>query len=236
MVEGTAVDFISSTIKAFERNEPELKNYVRIYGLKDFLTKLQIEDLLSRASGISKKHQLIISFILKTGIRIGEMCNLLLSDIDDARGIVHVTGHVASSLVTRWEPKTAASIRDIRCDKSWLENVRLALGRLEKKKDYAFSPDGNRKYHEVTILNMINKCAKESPSIGHPLNSNVLRRTYAYNALNENVPFSIVSNNIGHARLKITLSYLFDLNFMEREDSEKGNPIYKNPKDLMVIS
>ncbi len=209
----------------FKEVNGDTYSMVRIYNLSHHLTAEQEKAILQAASDKSAKSSMIIQFILSTGIRLDELVNLRYEDIDTSRSVVMIRSRETSKHITAWKPRYKYGIRNIETNDMMLRMLKVNdLG----KNRYLFSAknDGIRQYTKPAIINMIKTAVKNSGlEIGFSVSTNILRITYALNAVKQGVPIRTVSTNLGHKSVIITLSWIFDSQIIRSVKRE--NPLYK---------
>lgn len=72
-------------LKKLELNIPSIKRPVK---LPVVLNKAEIKDMLNIP--LLLKHRLLIAILYGCGLRCGELCNIMLSDIDLQRSMLHI--------------------------------------------------------------------------------------------------------------------------------------------------
>ena len=188
---------------------------------RQILTEEQEEKLLSFASRdrVYKKHYDAIVILLKTGLRISELCGLTRQDIDFGNEVIHVSHQLLSSKETGYyieTPKTKSGMRDVPIS----EEVKHAFERIiaNKPKAEPIEIDGYRgflflngkgypmtnAYYTSTFANLTkkyNKCHEDSlPKI----TPHILRHTFCTRLANMN-PKSL-QYIMGHSNISITLN------------------------------
>lgn len=206
-------------IRHFEEKNPELTTKYKIRRIKFALSKKQREELLDVATSHSNKHGLMIFTQLLTGMRVGELCQLRIQDINFTSKTIHIGVHEENEYCDSWDPKTAAGIRIITIDDKLASALRGYLRDDGRKRGYVFrSQKTKRNYSTISVINFINKYAKLCKSIKHTIGSHTLRRTYASYLVNDNAPIGDISKNLGHKTIKITMEYLFQIDDYERHE------------------
>ena len=187
------------------------------------LTEEQEEKLLSFASKdrVYKKYCDAIVILLKTGLRISEMCGLTRQDIDFENDVIHVDHQLLSSKETGYyieTPKTKSGVRDVPMS----EEVKQAFERVtaDKPKAKPIEIDGysgffflNGKgcpmtsaYYTSTFARLVkkyNKCHEDSlPKI----TPHILRHTFCTRLANRNMNPKSLQYIMGHSNISITLN------------------------------
>ena len=187
------------------------------------LTEGQEEKLLSFASRdrVYKKYYDAIVILLKTGLRISELCGLTRQDIDFEHEVIHVDHQLLSSKETGYyieTPKTKSGVRDVPMS----EEVKQAFERVmaDKPKAKPIEIDGysgflflNGKgcpmtsaYYTSTFARLVkkyNKCHEDSlPKI----TPHILRHTFCTRLANRNMNPKSLQYIMGHSNISITLN------------------------------
>ncbi len=191
------------------------------YKIKKFrfaLSKSQRDALLRTALNHSQKQKFIIETQLHTGMRIGELANLRIQDVNIGERTIYIQRHEQDEYCGDWHPKTAAGIRIIPMDDDLVASMRGYLRDQKRSRGYVFNTQKQPHYNERALINKINAFARETKNIGHNMGSHALRRTYASHLINEGVPVGIISKVLGHASIAITMRYLFQIDSPENHD------------------
>ena len=190
---------------------------------RQVLTEEQEEKLLSFASKdrtYSKYYDAIV-ILLKTGLRISELCGLTRQDIDLEHEVIHVDHQLLYSKETGYyieTPKTKSGVRDIPMS----EEVKQAFERVmaNKPKAEPIEIDGYRgflflngkgypmtnAYYRTTFANLTkkyNKCHEESLPMVTP---HILRHSFCTRLANRNMNPKSLQYIMGHSNISITLN------------------------------
>lgn len=190
---------------------------------REALTEEQEEKLLSfvRKDRVYKKHYDAIVILLKTGLRISELCGLTSQDIDFQNEVIHVNHQLLNNKETGYyieTPKTKSGVRDVPMS----EEVKQAFERImaERKKSEPIEIDGysgflflngkgypmTNAYYTATFSNLTkkyNKCHEDSlPKI----TPHILRHTFCTRLANRNMNPKSLQYIMGHSNISITLN------------------------------
>ena len=187
------------------------------------LTEEQEEKLLSfvRKDRVYKKHYDAIVILLKTGLRISELCGLTRQDIDLESGVIHVNHQLLYSKETGYyieTPKTKSGVRDVPMSRE----VKQAFERVmaERKKSHPITIDGysgflflNGKgypminaYYTATFSNLTKKYNKYHEDSLPKITPHILRHTFCTRLANRNMNPKSLQYIIGHSNISITLN------------------------------
>lgn len=188
-------------LKRLQKNE-EVRRF-KVKRIKFALSKKQREELKSKALENNKKHYRIILCQINTGMRISEVQNLIIKDVNLA----------AKEIFLRprgdWHPKTPAGIRKIEINEELAKELRYEIGK--RKKGYVFISNKGGCYNRNALINMINKYAKECTTLQKTIGSHSLRRTFASVMISSGLEIGKLSKRMGHRSIKITMQYLYEI-------------------------
>ncbi|MEX2684962.1 MAG: tyrosine-type recombinase/integrase [Candidatus Sigynarchaeota archaeon] len=214
-----APDFPADELaQKFTRTNKNENIHYKIKKFKFALSKSQRDALLKTANSHSQKQKFIIETQLHTGMRIGELVNLRIQDVNIGERTIYIQRHEQDEYCEAWHPKTAAGIRIIPMDTDFVASMRGYLRDQKRSRGYLFTTQKQSHYNERAMINKINLFARETKNIGHNIGSHALRRTYASHLINEGVPVGVISRVLGHASIAITMRYLFQIDSPENHD------------------
>ena len=205
------------TITNFFKVNTDLKDKIEIIHIKFALSRIMREELLSFAESTNYKHYLMIRTQLETGLRVNELINLLISDINFIENYITIQSKYATITNQSFKTKTKASNRIIPITNELKKEI---LHYLNKQKvGYVFlSNKGDKRYDKRSVIQFINDYAKKCESIKHNIGSHALRRTYASYLINDKKNVHAVeeiSKLLGHSSIKTTMQYLFEITNIE---------------------
>jgi integrase len=217
--ENVPQEYDNEVIPLLYKHNPGLDEKYVIKRQKFALTIEQRDDLLRTAKERNAKHYLMIRFELETGLRVSEIVNLAIHQINLNTGHVEIETRMGDRYVKKFRPKTEAGNRTVKIGSGLLDLVRQYIGK--RTRGYVFlSNKGNGKpYWKQSVINFINKYAKLAPSIQRSIGSHTLRRTYASFLLQDGEPISSISKSLGHASIRTTMCYLFQIQDLSNLDS-----------------
>lgn len=218
-----ASDFPNDELtEKFLQKNTDVTEKFKIKRFRFALSKRQRDDLLRTAGSHSQRHRFIIETQLRTGMRIGELANLRIPDINLGERTIYIQDHSQDEYCDPWHPKTAAGIRIIPMDDDLAASMRGYLRDEKRSRGYVFTSQKSPRYNERALINLINKYANETRTIGHNIGSHALRRTYASHLINESVPIGVISRCLGHTSITITMRYLFQIESPENYDQVRN--------------
>ena len=170
------------------------------------------EDAAILDAPIDACERVVVALLRWTGLRVGEACALRWSDVDTARGFLHVR-----------ESKTDSGVRDVTLLPDLADELRAWQRHLEQRGLYL--PHGpllstNRGTHMKTqfVWRLVKRVAtragvreREAPDRSGWNTSEVtphtFRRTLATDLLNRGARLEIVAKTLGHADTRVTQLY-----------------------------
>jgi len=194
--------------ECFEKVNPEMKRKYKIKRVKFALSENQRDELLDHALYNNPNHYLIIRLQLETGLRIGEIVNMIIEQINFEEKTITIEYHIDKN-IKEWGPKTMSGNRTVPVDDDLIKELKKMV--LKRTKGYVFLSNKKSKFLETSAIAFIDKYAKECKSIGKNIGSHSLRRTYASVLLNQKVDIANISKRLGHSDIKTTMIYLYDI-------------------------
>jgi integrase len=154
---------------------------------------------------LPEKYKLLTEFLCFTGLRMGEVISLRVSDLNFgtktlkvSRASVTVLGAVIEDL-----PKSGKS-RDVPLTDALCERLRLHVADM-RKSDWLFQ---NADQTQLVADSFRGSFKKAVVELGRPdMTPHNLRDTYASWAISAGVPLPVVSQSLGHANAAITLNF-----------------------------
>lgn len=229
-------EFEKKLIEDFFHINPD-QSKIKITRVKFALSPKQREELLVVADSQNYKHHLIIRTLLETGLRVNELVNLTIPDLNLVEMVLTVQSRNANQYVQSFKTKTKSSNRQIPLTKDIVKELKSFIG--NRKNGYVFesnkTQNGYKRFTTYAINHFINKYAKKCTSLGKSIGVHATRRTYASFLIEKSVPISVISELMGHSCVRTTMDYIFGIrnptNYDKvREAIEDMNPNLKNIK------
>lgn len=159
--------------------------------LPAIFSKEEVERII--ISIINEKHRIMISLIYSAGLRISELLNLVPSDIDSKRMVIHI--RCAKGRKDRFVPlseKIVDSLRD--------------YYRRYRPKTYLFEGQPAKKYSATSCRNILKKSMLR---VGITKNASLhtLRHSYATHLLESGTDIRYIQELLGHNNSKTTEIY-----------------------------
>ena len=161
-----------------------------------FIEEDQIETLLNKVQFeegfIGERNKLIIEIFYVTGIRLAELINIKISDIDFPNQLIKVLGKRNKE---RLIPLAASMMEE--------------LGRFIEKNQinqFLFTNLDGKKLYAKLVYRIVNKYIGEISSVNKK-SPHVLRHTFATHMLNNGADINAIKELLGHANLSATQVY-----------------------------
>ena len=139
------------------------------------------------------KHKCIISLLYGTGVRVGELVQIKMRDVDLDRMILNVRqGKGKKDRITI----LPASLRDV------LKNQH----RLKQPNDFLFTNGQGKRLTETTIQKVVGQAATKA-GIGKVVTPHTLRHSFATHLLENGTDIRYIQELLGHAKLQTTQIY-----------------------------
>lgn len=155
---------------------------------------MSIEEVLNLFEAtINSKHRLMLMLAYSAGLRISEVINMKLADIDSRRMVIHLHG--------------AKGKRDrmVMLSEYFLEELRDYY-RLYRPKEYVFEGQGGGKYSARSIQLFFQRSVKEA-GIRKRVTFHSLRHCFATHLLESGTDLRRIQKLLGHQSIKTTLRY-----------------------------
>lgn len=167
--------------------------------LPDVLSTQEVDHLLLQPDSTSKagiRDRAILELLYATGIRVSELCNLSLYDVDDDQ--VRVFGKGSKERIV------PVSERAVKAVDTYLAQVR-SLFDSEKEKKLFLSLKG-KPIDRTSVWKLIKGYAKKA-KIGKNIFPHMLRHSFASHLLDGGADLRIIQEMLGHAHISSTDRY-----------------------------
>jgi len=170
--------------------------------LPNYLEYNEIELLLEHIDLTKKlgyRNQLIIELLYDTGLRVSELANIRLANIDFSNKIIRVIGKGNKERIVYFGDYGIDAINE------YLNQERkVLLG--NNNHDYLFLNAQGKPLSARGIELIVNKIVQQA-GLKHKLSPHTLRHTFATHLLNEGADLKSVQELLGHASLSTTQIY-----------------------------
>lgn len=139
------------------------------------------------------KHRAILYVLYSSGVRISELINLKITDIDSKRGEINVKQGKG-----RKDRKTKLSDKTLMLLRTYFIKERPSI--------YLFENPNGGKYSPQSVRNIVKKAALKI-GIQKPVTPHTLRHCFATHMLENGVSLRIIQDMLGHASSKTTEIY-----------------------------
>lgn len=191
-----AIKFYLEKVKQGERKVYEIHRPKTEHRLPTVLNKKEVKDLFKAIR--NPKHHIIIKLIYACGLRVGELINLNISDIDSGRLRLHI--RCGKGRKDRYVPLNEQLVEDLR-----------AYYRQYRPLIYLF--EGQYKINEKPVrysassIRKVYKRALKKAGITKVLKLHSLRHSYATHLLEHGINLRYIQTLLGHSSPKTTEIY-----------------------------
>jgi len=204
------------TLTGFRNDNPWLKvRHPRIHRrLPDFLTQEEVLNMIeaSRRNGKNPREHVIISLLYYCGLRVSELCNLMIHDVSFSPAFLRVRmGKGKKDRIVPINPRVIPTLRN------YMES------QLDENQPYLFPGRGGR-IHSSTVFRIVKKAALYA-GIKKNVHPHILRHSFATHLLQRGANVRVVQELLGHSNLSTTSTYL------HIADHEKYDAINKLMKE-----
>lgn len=199
-----------------------------------YLNEEEVRQMITMLDNEPIQYRTMITLLVYTGIRRGELCGLEWKDIDFQNQVMHVcrsAQYIGNKTMITKEPKTKSGIRHfslsatacimLRKYRQWQIEQRFKAGDQWCECDRLFTSWNGQPIHPDTITNWFAKFIKRSELPYVTLHS--LRHTNATLMIAEGTDVCTVSRRLGHANTATTLNIY--AHALKSKDREAANTI-----------
>lgn len=188
---------------------------------KDYIDKiihLLLKDLKNSKTEFQKKISLrnitLISVMFSTGIRVSELCNIKLKDIDLLEKKLKIFGKGSKERILYLGNSNVVQL----CQ------MYLTYNNTCKKNEYFFLNKFNKKLSEQTVRILLKKIESELELSTH-ITPHMFRHTFATTLLEKGVDIRYIQNILGHSSISTTQIYTYATYSKQKEILTNKNPI-----------
>lgn len=188
---------------------------------KDYIDKiihLLLKDLKNSKTEFQKKISLrnitLISVMFSTGIRVSELCNIKLKDIDLLEKKLKIFGKGSKERILYLGNSNVVQL----CQ------MYLTYNNTCKKNEYFFLNKFNKKLSEQTVRILLKKIESELELSTH-ITPHMFRHTFATTLLEKGVDIRYIQNILGHSSISTTQIYTYVTYSKQKEILINKNPI-----------
>lgn len=184
---------------------------------------LSVEEIDRIISGIDlsekegQRNRAIIEMLYSCGLRVSELCNLLISDIWRDEGFVKVMGKGRKE---RFVPISGRALREL----SLWEECRCHINIRPGNEDYVFlSFKRGRKLSRITVFHIV-KVLAENAGITKEISPHTFRHSFATHLLEGGANLRAIQEMLGHESIATTEIYTHLDNSQLREEILRHHP------------
>ncbi len=215
------------TIKRVESNQFKLiKNPKKEKHLPNFLQPNELQEIfdsIELETPLGIRNRLIIELLYATGLRVSELVDLQINDIDISNKEIRVLGKGSKERIVFFGEYAEKYLN------MYLDNSRRELLNGKKSDYLILNKDGNQitsRGIEVIVDKIVNDAA-----LKHNISPHVIRHTFATDLLNNGADLKSVQELLGHSSLSTTQIYTHITNERLRSVYLKTFPRQKEKVD-----
>ena len=165
------------------------------FKLPNIMTEMQVAQLFK--ADLSLKERCVVGLLYGCGMRISEVCNLKITDIDSSNKRIKVEqGKGGKDRFTLLPP-------------TLLEQLRQYFVAAGKPKEYLFtSTQTKRAMHVRSMQVEVNKAMTKAGFESGRFTAHTLRHSFATHMLNQGNNIHVIKTLLGHSKLETTMIYL----------------------------
>ena len=172
-------------------NIMDLERPRRARKLPEVLSKDEVVELLTVIR--NQKHKFLLSLIYSCGLRIGEALNLLLTDLDATRKLMHVRH--AKGAKDRYIPLSDRTLEKLR-----------EYTRTYRPQKFVFEGRSGQSYTQSSARQVLQRALAQT-NIRKRVTLHTLRHSYATHLLENGTDLRYIQELLGHANPKTTMLY-----------------------------
>ena len=160
--------------------------------IKRAYSDVEIDKL--RSACTNEKERALVEFLLATGVRVDELCQMDITDVDMQTMTVHVRhGKGGKERITYITPVA-------------VERLKKYLAKRKDESDILFANKNHERIHAVGIRCILNQIAKRAGVTNvHP---HRFRRTFATGLAKRGMDVREIQKLLGHSNINTTLEYI----------------------------
>lgn len=155
------------------------------------ISKKDVLNIITRANNI--KHKSMIALVYSAGLRVGELINLKIADIDSNRMIIHIKA--AKGNKDRIIPLSSKVLTMLR---SYYKEFAPKVYLYEGQKGGSYTSSS---------FNKLLKTAAKKAKINKNITAHTLRHSYATHLLENGTDIRVIQKLLGHNSIKTTMIY-----------------------------
>jgi integrase/recombinase XerD len=165
---------------------------------KEFLTFDEVQ-LMTSVPDLSERDEIIILLLYAPALRVSEMLNLRVADLDIKNETITIRGGKGYDVT---------DLDVVPCDVKILRKVlRYCEHEKLKQKDFVIQSNMGKSMHRSQVYRILNNIAGRA-GISKTIGTHTFRRSRATNLLNAGIDVADVSRLLRHQNLATTMNYL----------------------------
>ncbi len=177
-----------------------------------FVSKEEVKQMIDSTGNL--KHKCILCLLYSGGLRLKELVNLKVSDIDSKLNVIQLA------------KINGSKSREIMLSRVLLGNLRLYYKKY-RPAVYLFEGQNGCQYSRRSVQQVVKQAAKRS-NIGSEVSPHILRHSFARHLLDNGTDIRFVKELLGHQSIKTTEIY----NCIGHSSQSK----IKSPLDMLLLS
>jgi len=186
-----AIKFYYEVVLEMPNRFYDIERPRKVEKLPTVLSKKEVLGMLNRTSNV--KHRCIIGLMYSAGLRISELRNLKIENVDSERMLIHVKG--AKGNKDRYTLLGGSFLIELR-----------NYYKVYKPKVYLFEGPNGDKYGETSIQKIVKRAANWA-RIRKKVTPHTLRHSFATHLLENGTDLRYIQNLLGHRSSKTTEIY-----------------------------
>ena len=178
--------------------------------LVDFLTIEEVQKLIDVTEKLNEK--IIIMTLFKTGIRVSELCNITLNDINLKEKIIKIHGKGNKERIVLFDEEVKNMLQEY-----------LDKNKIDKK---VFLNNKNKPIDRFFVYNLLKECAQKA-QIKKNIYPHILRHSFATYMLENGVDLRHLQVMLGHEDISTTTIYTHILTKTLKSCYNKYHPLGK---------
>ena len=174
------------------KKEKKLPHY---FEYNELLELFEVPDI---NTPLGERNRVILELLYATGIRVGELVNIKISDIQIKLKVIHILGKGNKERIVYFNDVTYKYLE------GYINNGRNKLN--VKKLDYLFLNNKGGQLTTRGVQDILEKIIKKT-AINKNISPHMLRHTFATHLLNEGCDLLSVQQLLGHSSLSTTSIY-----------------------------
>ena len=183
-----------------KRNKKTIPKYISAAEVKNMI--LQVKNI---------KHLCVLKILYGGGLRVSEVLNLKINDIDSNNNKIHIIG------------AKGRKDRSVMLSKNLLIDLRSYF-KIYRPKNYLFEGQIKEKYSSKSIQNIVKNAAIKA-KVSKVVTPHILRHSFATHMLENGIDIRYVQELLGHSSIKTTQQYTHISDLTKRK--------LKSPLDML---